>query len=202
MIIVTDAGSTTVKGKTLNISVTVVGKAITEGDVIIQAGELPYGYAVDESTSFNQYTYSSSDWVNSANLFLVGAAQHDVTIPEGVKVTGVTLYAVADNNSANKGKITELAGKTFSIDLPSRKNGTALAVATAENLNITGVLTFTVTYKSGVKLALQVESTGTGITELSTSGKNAAKVVKYVKDGKIIIEKGGKRYSVAGVEMK
>lgn len=201
MIIVTDAGSTTVKGKTLNISVTVVGKAITEGDVIIQAGELPYGYAVDESTSFNQYTYSGSDWVNSANLFLVGAAQHDVTIPEGVKVTGVTLYAVCDNNTA-KGKITELAGKTFSIDLPSRKNGTALAVATAENLNITGVLTFTVTYKSGVKLALQVESTGTGIAELSTSDKNSAKVVKYVKNGKIIIEKAGKRYSVAGVEMR
>jgi len=202
MIIVTDAGSTEVKGKTLNVSVTVIGKTIVDGDVIIQAGQLPYGYAVDESTEFSQYKYSGSEWVNSANLFLVDASQHTVTIPEGVKVISATLYAVNDNNTAAKGKITELAGKTFSIDLPSRKSGTALATATAENLSVTGELTFTVTYKSGVKLSLKVESTSTGINDISTTKKNSTKVIKYIENGQIVIVKNGKRYTISGVQMK
>lgn len=202
MITVTDAGSETVKGATRTITVTVIGTVVVDGDVIIQCGTLPNGYAVDDTREFTQYTYSSSEWVNSANLFLVDASQHTVTIPEGVKVISATLYAVNDNNSAAKGKITELAGKTFSIDLPSRKSGTALATATAENLSVTGELTFTVTYKSGVKLSLKVESTSTGINDISTTKKNSTKVIKYIENGQIVIVKNGKRYTVSGVQIK
>lgn len=202
MITVTDAGSETVKGATRTITVTVIGTVVVDGDVIIQCGTLPNGYAVDDTREFTQYTYSGSEWVNSANLFFVDASQHTVTIPEGVKVISATLYAVNDNNTAAKGKITELAGKTFSIDLPSRKSGTALATATAENLSVTGELTFTVTYKSGVKLSLKVESTSTGINDISTTKKNSTKVIKYIENGQIVIVKNGKRYTISGVQMK
>ncbi|MBR0490020.1 MAG: Ig-like domain-containing protein [Prevotella sp.] len=202
MITVTDAGSETVKGASRTIAVTVIGTVVVDGDVIIQCGTLPNGYAVDDAREFAQYKYSSSDWINNANLFLVDASQHTVTIPEGVKVTAVTLYAVGDNNTAAKGKITELAGKTFSVDLPSRKSGTALATATVDNLSVTGELTFTITYKSGVKLSLKVEATSSSIQDVNTVIKNSEKVIKYVENGQIIIVKNGKRYTVSGVQIK
>ena len=201
-ITIVDEGSETVKGKALTVNITVAGSAVIEGDVIIQAGTLPYGYAVDDETTFSKYTYSSSDWINNANVFLVDASQHVVTIPSGVKVTKAVLYAVNDNNTANKGKITELAGKPFNINLPSRKTDTAFAVATADNISVTGELTFTVTYKSGVKLALTVTEDTTGIQTVSSKATNAAKAAKYLKNGRLVIEHNGKQYNVAGVTVK
>ena len=200
-ITIVDEGSEAVKGKALTVNVTVAGSAIIEGDIIIQAGTLPYGYYVDDQNTFSKYTYSSSDWINSANVFLVDASQHVVTIPSGVKVTKAVLYAVNDNNTAAKGKITELAGKTFSIDLPSRKNDTAFAVATADNISVTGELTFTVTYKSGVKLALTVTEEATGIQTVSSKATDTVKAVKFMKDGKLVIEKNGKLFNMAGIEV-
>lgn len=200
-ITIVDEGSEAVKGKALTVNVTVAGSAIIEGDVIIQAGTLPYGYYVDDQNTFSKYTYSSSDWINSANVFLVDASQHVVTIPSGVKVTKAVLFAVNDNNTAAKGKITELAGKTFSIDLPSRKNDTSFAVATADNISVTGELTFTVTYKSGVKLALTVTEEATGIQTVSSKATDTVKAVKFMKNGKLVIEKNGKLFNMAGIEV-
>ena len=197
-ITIADEGSETVKGKALTVNVTVAGSAIVDGDVVIQCGELPYGYMVDDETAPTAYTYN--DWAKQNKLFMADASQHTITIPDGVKVTGATLYAVNDNNTAGKGKITELAGKTFSVSLTGRKSET-FAEASADNLYITGKLTFTITYKSGVKLALKVESTGTGIEEVNAPAKTV-KAVKFMKDGKLVILRDGKFYNVAGVAVK
>lgn len=197
-ITIADEGSETVKGKALTVNVTVAGSAIVDGDVVIQCGELPYGYMVDDETAPTAYTYN--DWAKQNKLFMADASQHTITIPDGVKVTAATLYAVNDNNTAGKGKITELAGKTFSVSLTGRKSET-FAEASADNLYITGKLTFTITYKSGVKLALKVESTGTGIEEVNAPAKTV-KAVKFMKDGKLVILRDGKQYNVAGVAMK
>ena len=194
IIIITDAGSDAVKGKTLNVSVTVIGAVVSDGDVTIEAGELPFGYAVDDATTLTAYTYNN--WAKENKLFLADASQHKVTIPAGVKVTAATLYAVNDNNTASKGKITELAGKTFNVDLTGRKSET-FATATADGLSITGELTFTLTYKSGVKLVLQVESEGSGIQEVNA--QPAVKTGKYLQGGKLVIIRDGKVYNVAGV---
>ena len=120
----------------------------------------------------------------------------------GMDFLELTTMLVNDNNTANKGKITEMAGKTFDINLPSRKTGTAFAVATADNIAVTGELTFTVTYKSGVKLALTVAKDTDGIQTVNTNGKATTKAAKYLKDGKLVIEHNGKLYNVAGVTVK
>ena len=195
MIIVTDAGSDAVKGATLTVSVTVIGAVVSDGDVTIEAGELPFGYAVDDATTLAAYTYNN--WAKENKLFLADASQHKVTIPAGVKVTAATLYAVNDNNTANKGKITELAGKTFSVDLTGRKSET-FATATVDGLNITDELTFTITYKSGVKLMLKVESTSTGIQDVNGQDATPAKAAKFLKDGKLVIKHNGRLYNVTG----
>ena len=195
MIIVTDTGSDAVKGATLTVSVTVIGAVVSDGDVTIEAGELPFGYAVDDATTLAAYTYNN--WAKENKLFLADASQHKVTIPAGVKVTAATLYAVNDNNTANKGKITELAGKTFSVDLTGRKSET-FATATVDGLNITDELTFTITYKSGVKLMLKVESTSTGIQDVNGQDATPAKAAKFLKDGKLVIKHNGRLYNVTG----
>ncbi len=175
---------------------------VQTGNVLLQSDNVPEGYKLDGSATVTAYTYSS-DLCNGANLIKVAAGQHTITLPYNAKVTKVVMYAVGDNNTANKGKITELAGKTFAIDLPSRKSGTAFAQATAEDLEITGELTFTVSYAAGVKFELTVEeNSGSGIQTVNTNGKATTKAAKFLKDGKLVIEHNGKLYNVAGVTVK
>ena len=130
---------------------------VETGSITLQSDNVPDGYKVDGSASVTAYTYSS-DLCRDAKLFKATAAQHTVTLPANAKVTKIVMYAVGDNNTANKGKITELAGQTFAVDLPSRKSGTAFATATVENVEITGSFTYTVSYAAGVKFALTVEN--------------------------------------------
>lgn len=141
---------------------------VETGTIMLQAGNIPDGYKVDGSSSVTAYTYSS-DLCSNANLFKVASGQHTVTLPRNAKITKIVMYAVGDNNTANKGKITELAGQTFAVDLPSRKTGTALAEAVVNNASITGQFTFTVTYAAGVKFQLTVEQVTTGITSFDDS---------------------------------
>ena len=173
-----------------------------EGDVWILGDNVPSGYKVDGSASVTKYAYSS-DIVNSSNLFVVDASQHTVTIPAGYKVTSATLYAVNDNNSDNKGKITEIAGKTFDVSLKSRKGG-SLAVATASDISVTGSLTFTITYKSGVKLLLNVVSdSATAIEQVANVYEAETSLAKKaIIGGKLVIIKNGKFYNAAGALVK
>ena len=131
---------------------------IETGNIMLEYNNIPEGYKIDGSSSVTQFSYSGNELFNaSANLFKAAAAQHTVTLPANAKITKIVMYAVGDNNTANKGKITELAGQTFAIDMPSRKTGTAFATATIENVEITGSFTYTVSYAAGVKFALTVE---------------------------------------------
>lgn len=201
LIVITDAGSTTVKGATLSVTVNVIGVVIDDGDVTIQCGDLPYGYEVDESASYEQFTYNTSkpeyDWLNKANLFKIGKGQHIVTLPDGVKVTKVIFYGVTNNNEA-KAYLTELAGKTYGsneVNLPSRKNGTALKTVTLENLNITNQLTFTITYAAGVKLSLVVASDGSsGIQEMNNSKRINDGIMYDIEGRRVLSPQKGRIY--------
>ena len=149
---------TTTKTYTIEVSRDVDASTIPveTGQILLQSDNVPEGYKVDGSSNVTAYTYSSN-LVTGAKLIKVASGQHTVTLPANAKITKITMYAVGDNNTANKGKITELAGQTFEVSLPSRKSGTELATATVENVNITGSFTFTVSYNAGVKFALTVE---------------------------------------------
>ncbi len=172
---------------------------VETGKVTLQSDNIPEGYKIDGSASVTAYTYSSN-LVSGANLFQATAAQHTVTLPANAKITKIVMYAVGDNNTANKGKITELAGQTFAVDLPSRKNGTAFATATVENAEITGQFTYTLTYKAGVKFDIYVEQNATGITSIA-AGKADGTIyningqrVMQTKKGLYIV--GGKKVVV------
>lgn len=178
-----------------------VKTAIETGVVNLQSNNVPAGFKLDGSSSVTAYTYSS-DLCNNANLIKVTAGQHIVTVPTGAVVTKIVMYAVGDNNTANKGKITELAGQEFSIDLPSRKTGTALATATVDNVSITQQFTFTVTYAAGVKFQLTVQEATDGINNVNGSLNDNGIIydlmgrrVTVPQPGQVYI-KGGKKFIV------
>jgi len=150
--------------------------------VMLQSDNVPAGYQIDGSSSVVAYSYSS-DLCSDAKLIKEASGQHTITLPANAKVTKIVMYAVGDNNSADKGAITELAGKTFNVSLPSRKTGTAFATATVDNVELTGSITFTVTYAAGVKFQLTVEqkettgiSSNTWIDNSPLEGYNYYKV--------------------------
>jgi len=195
---ITAADRKTTKTYTIIVSRGTDGPVQT-GNVLLQSDNFPEGYKLDGSATVFAYTYSS-DLCNDAKLIKVTAAQHTITLPYNAKVTKIVMYAVGDNNTANKGKITELAGQTFNVDLPSRKTGTSLASATVENQSITGQFTFTVTYTAGVKFELTVEENTEGINtveNVSTSKADAydllGRKVETMKPGSLYIQ-GGKKH--------
>ena len=175
---------------------------VETGVVKLQSDNFPAGYKLDGSAEVTAYTYSS-DLCKDANLIKVSAAQHTVTLPYNAKVTKVVMYAVGDNNTANKGKITELAGQTFAVDLPSRKSGTAFATATVSDVALTDSFTFTVSYAAGVKFELTVKENETvGISDVkretisdshfyNLAGQRVAQPDKglYISNGRKVIIK-------------
>ena len=202
---VTATDGTTTKTYTINIKKAEEGQEpdptpAEGGEIWIDSSNIPTGYKVDGSTSVTAYNYSS-DLVTGANLFLVESGQHTITIPAGYTVTSATLYAVNDNNTAGKGKITELAGKTFDVALTSRK-GSSFAETTASGISVANSLTFKVTYKSGVKLKLNVVK-ATAISEVQEAKKfNSSSVQKAIVNGKLVIIKDGKQFNAAGAQVK
>lgn len=173
------------------------GVVPSDGKVMLQSDNIPQGFAVDGSATVEAYVYSS-DLCRDAKLFKVLSGKHTITLPSNMKVLEATLYAVGDNNTANKGKITELAGQTFGVDLPSRKEGTAFATATATGLSATGSLTFTVTYASGVKLQLLVEEISTGIRSLQTVDINTSAPIYNLQGQRILCPTPGQVYIING----
>lgn len=206
MITVTDPGSAAVKGKTITVSVTVAGVVVDDGDVTIQAGELPYGYEVDESSSTTQYVYKHNknggyDW-SPVNLYKTGKAQHEIAIPAGVKVTKVIFYGVTDDNS-EKSVLSELAGKAYSQNLANRQSTNGPTTVQLDGLAVENVLTYTITTKNAaVKLSLTVEKVPTDVKGVESVNESATDAKKFIKAGQIIIIKGDKQYNAAGAQVK
>lgn len=119
---------------------------VPAGTVLIQAGtELSEGYEVDFSMTPYEYSTATKD----AKLILLTAGEYSITIPANLKVTKIVATACNDNNTAGKGTIS-IAGKTETLG--SRKD--TFKPFTVDNLSLTGLVSFEVTYKAGVKLEL------------------------------------------------
>ena len=215
-ITIKDAGSETVKGKTITVTVTVGtgeeggsqggGESVAGGDVTLEYGNIPEGYLVDNSTTVTLFEYNN-DW-KAQNLFTVTKGNdHTITIPSGVTVTKIVLYGVSSNNDA--ATLVSLAGTTQNVSLPSRKISPATpATVTVDNVAITGSFTFKITGKdAAVKFALTTaSSTPTGIDGINAddnfwstgekvfdiSGRQVFAPQKgqiYIKNGKKFIKK-------------
>ena len=122
--------------------------------VTIEAGTFPVGYTLDGATSASVYSYNSA--TTAAKLIPINDDQHTVTIPSGLYVSKVTFIGCTQNNDP-KGHIVEFNGQSCSYQLTDRKAATYTEVI-FEDLHIEGQFTFTVDYKSAVKILLEVNA--------------------------------------------
>ena len=136
---------------------------VTAETIILKAGDFPNGYAIDNATSGELYTYS--DNTKSHEIFTLTDGQHTVTLPDGVKATKVTFYGCAQNNESRDG-ITEFNGTSESILFTNRKS-TELTTATFDNIEIIGSFTFTLGYKSAVKIYIDIEPFNNAIDDIT-----------------------------------
>lgn len=138
--------------------------------ITLKAGAFPEGYTVDGATSGSAYTYS--DATIAAELFTLADGDHSITIPDGMKATKVVFYACVQNNAAKSG-LTSFNGESQSVEFVGRKSSEFTTV-TFDEIEITGEITFTLGYKSAVKINIDVEPYDTAIktTEMDANGIN------------------------------
>lgn len=116
------------------------------------------GFTISPSAS--AYTYNTT--CEEAKLLSLAKSQtYTVSIPSGVTVTAASFYACVDNNTSNKGGLTDFNGMSCDYKFVNRKSAEFTTV-NFDNLSITSSLTFLLNYNSGVALTLTVTGENTG----------------------------------------
>lgn len=138
---------------TEDIIVNAIFEEISASTVTLEAGAFPTGYTVNGATSGSLYDYS--DATEAAELFKLDDGQYTVVIPSGLMATKVVFYGCAQNN-ADKDGITEFNGTTQSTTFVNRKSSEYTTI-TFDNLEIMESFTFTLGYKSAIKIYIDVE---------------------------------------------
>lgn len=138
---------------TQDLIVNAILKETTAETITLKAGDFPDGYTVDGTASGSLYTYS--DNTKAKEVFTLNDGKHTVTIPNGVKATKVEFYGCAQNNESRDG-ITEFNGSSQSTTFTNRKSSEFTTI-TFDNLEIVDSFTFTLGYKSAIKIYIDVE---------------------------------------------
>ena len=160
--------------------------------VTIEAGTFPVGYTLDGATSASVYSYNSA--TTAAKLIPINDDQHTVTIPSGLYVSKVTLYGCTQNNEP-KAYLVEFNGQSCSYQLTDRKAATYTEVI-FEGLHIEGQFTFTVDYKSAVKILLEVNAGTDAVSPIMRENSILYNGREISADGTIMV------YNLQGVLVK
>lgn len=135
-------------------------------------------------------------------------AQNTFYAPEGKKVYAMTIYSYVNKDAAARTAYwKEVAGVSYSVE-----DGTAKELVSFKDFANPDVCTFVfpeglseVTFTNAgeqVCFVLEISYDATGVSSATADEKADAKVVKVVKDGKIVIVKGDAVYSVTGAQIK
>lgn len=136
-------------------------------------------------------------------------AQNTFYAPEGKKIYSVTLYScinsTADPTTLRTSYWSEVNGVTYTEDnakvMTSFRDGANPDVNT---YTFNGVSSFTFTNKGEQNyFVIQVSyDAPTGITNVTKAEKNTQPTIKKVKNGKVVIVKGDKEYTIGGARIK
>lgn len=130
------------------------------------------------------------------------SADYTMTLPEGKRVEKVT-FAGYDNYDKVDAYLKSLNGVTFTETqyvFPAKVNGEAQNVTHTIKLSTpaTGTLTFNIANKQTCLIITLYCSDATGIDEVEVKAGNPI-TRKYLKQGKIYIDRNGNTYNVLGV---
>ena len=129
---------------------------------------------------------------------------YNITIPEGLAVTKVTFYGY-DNYDTNA-YISNLNGTTYDATtyvFPAKEGATMYNVAHTIDLSskpAVGTLPFTLGAKQCCLIITLYTVDATGVEKVYEVDAKTG-VVKYIKNGVVVIEKDGKTYNAAGKQL-
>ena len=130
---------------------------------------------------------------------------YNITIPEGLAVTKVTFYGY-DNYDTTNAYISNLNGTTYDATtyvFPAKEGATMYNVAHTIDLSskpAVGTLPFTLGAKQCCLIITLYTVDATGVEKVYEVDAKTG-VVKYIKNGVVVIEKDGKTYNAAGKQL-
>lgn len=157
----------------------------------------------DGFTITNTATKAYSTGKENTVKFSAGVT-YNITIPEGLAVTKVTFYGY-DNYETNA-YISNLNGTTYDATtyvFPAKEGATMYNVAHTIDLSskpAVGTLPFTLGAKQCCLIITLYTVDATGVEKVYEVDANTG-VVKYIKNGVVVIEKDGKTYNAAGKQL-
>lgn len=174
-------------------------------------------FVISSETFLNEnpsYTWCFKDGIkvsnNKSKAYSTGkdgtvkfsSADYTMTLPEGKRVEKVT-FAGYDNYDKVDAYLKSLNGVTFTETqyvFPAKVNGEAQNVTHTIKLSTpaTGTLTFNIANKQTCLIITLYCSDATGIDEVEVKAGNPI-TRKYLKQGKIYIDRNGNTYNVLGV---
>lgn len=157
----------------------------------------------DGFTITNTATKAYSTGKENTVKFSAGVT-YNITIPEGLAVTKVTFYGY-DNYETNA-YISNLNGTTYDATtyvFPAKEGATMYNVAHTIDLSskpAVGTLPFTLGAKQCCLIITLYTVDATGVEKVYEVDAKTG-VVKYIKNGVVVIEKDGKTYNAAGKQL-
>ena len=157
----------------------------------------------DGFTITNTATKAYSTGKENTVKFSAGVP-YNITIPEGLAVTKVTFYGY-DNYETNA-YISNLNGTTYDATtyvFPAKEGATMYNVAHTIDLSskpAVGTLPFTLGAKQCCLIITLYTVDATGVEKVYEVDAKTG-VVKYIKNGVVVIEKDGKTYNAAGKQL-
>ena len=136
------------------------------------------------------------------NTVKFSSVDYTMTVPDGKRVEKVT-FAGYDNYEDADAYLKSLNGVTFSEKqyvFPAKLNGMAQTVSHTIKLEspAVGTLPFTIAKKQTCLIITLYCSDATGISDAVVAAGNA-KTRKYLKQGKILIDRNGSTYNALGI---
>ena len=157
----------------------------------------------DGFTITNTATKTYSTGKENTVKFSAGVP-YNITIPKGLAVTKVTFYGY-DNYDTNA-YISNLNGTTYDATtyvFPAKEGATMYNVAHTIDLSskpAVGTLPFTLGAKQCCLIITLYTVDATGVEKVYEVDAKTG-VVKYIKNGVVVIEKDGKTYNAAGKQL-
>lgn len=157
----------------------------------------------DGFTITNTATKAYSTGKENTVKFSAGVT-YNITIPEGLAVTKVTFYGY--DNYETDAYISNLNGTTYDATtyvFPAKEGATMYNVAHTIDLSskpAVGTLPFTLGAKQCCLIITLYTVDATGVEKVYEVDAKTG-VVKYIKNGVVVIEKDGKTYNAAGKQL-
>ena len=197
-----------------------LGYEVKDNDAIIASFDIWYGYFVKAEFGFYFKDVDNNDIASfcrkagsaaTANLLGLDESAAAISQVGGTNNGNVQGNICKDNNKTHFEVTLNYASKNMFVTTVNKAGKKVIhpTVAMPEGVGKAAKLYFNSTYGNGERccwldniVISVIGDVPSGIADVTTATQNAAKAVKKIENGQIVIVKNGKKYTVAGAQIK